>query len=105
MDVSLSREDHYLITDAAAPSPDGLVDLSCGPLTPIPSFPAHIDKIYNSLRTSYSGGKAQGVLAIKLDKGSSLAVKVGVVGEVVRGLCAEIELGVLGGTVGKMKSA
>lgn len=97
MDLSLSRDDHYLITDAAAPSPDGLVDLSCGPLTPLPSFPATVDKIYNSLRVSHSGDKAQGVLAVKLDKGSSLGVKIGVVGEVVRGLCAEIDLGVNGG--------
>lgn len=97
MDLFLTHDDRYLITDASAPSSDGLVDLSCGPLTPIPSFSAHIDKIHNSLRTSHSSDKSQGAMAIKLDKGSSMAVTIGLVGEAVRGLCAEIDLNLGGG--------
>lgn len=97
MDLLLTHDDRYLITDASAPSPDGLVDLSCGPLTPIPAFAAHIDKIHNSLRTSHSADKTSGAMAVKLDKGSSMAVTIGIVGEAVRGLCAEIDLSLSGG--------
>lgn len=94
MDILLVPGERYFIADASAPAPDGLVDLSCGPLTPIPSFASHIDKIYGSLRTSYAADKEKGVLAFKLDKGASIAVNVGVAAEVVRGLCAEVDLSV-----------
>lgn len=96
MDLSLLHDGRYLITDASAPLPDGLIDLSCGPLLPIPAFQAHIAKIYDSLRTSYRNDKTQGVLAAKLDKGKSMAVNIGVAGEVVRGMCAEIDLAISG---------
>lgn len=108
MDLLLTHDDRYLITDGAAPSPDGLVDLSCGPLTPIPSFSSHIDKIHNSLRTSHASNKSdksQAAMAVKLDKGSSMAVTIGIVGEAVRGLCAEIDLALSGGKGRTLASA
>jgi hypothetical protein len=100
MDLVLTHDDRYLITDASAPSPDGLVDLSCGILTPLPAFSTHIDKIHNSLRTSHASDKSQGAMACKLDRGSSLAVTIGIAGEAIRGLCAEIDLNLRGGKGG-----
>ena len=97
MDLFMNSDDRYLITDASAPAPDGLVDLFCGPLSPLPSFSAHIDKIHNSLRTSHASDKASGAMAVKLDKGSSMAVTIGIAGEAIRGLCAEIGLSLSGG--------
>lgn len=100
MDLLLTHDDRYLITDGSAPSPDGLVDLSCGPLIPIPAFSAHIDKIHNSLRTSHASDnsdKSEAAMAVKLDRGSSMAVTIGIVREAVRGLCAEIDLSLSGG--------
>jgi hypothetical protein len=86
--------DRYLLTDSSHPSPDGLVDISCGPLSPITNLSTIIDKIYTTLRASNKGGK---VLAIKMDKGESLAVDVGVIGEVVRGISSEIDGRLFGG--------
>jgi hypothetical protein len=37
------------------------------------------------------------VLAIKMDRGESLAVDVGVIGEVVKGISAEIDARLFGG--------
>jgi hypothetical protein len=55
-----------------------------------------IDKIYSTLRSS-SSGKGGKVLAIKMDKGESLAVDVSVTGEVVKGITAEIDGRLFGG--------
>lgn len=86
--IHLIPHDRYLITDTSTPAPDGLVDISCGPLSPIPDLVTIIDKTYTTLRSSTKVGK---VLAIKMDKGESLAVDVAVIGEVVRGISAGID--------------
>lgn len=91
VDITLLPDDRYLLSDASFPSPDGLVDLSCGTLTPLPDFASAVDKTYGSLRTAEAGDHAQEVLAVKLDRGSSLVVRVRVIGEAVRCLCREIE--------------
>lgn len=93
--IHLIPNDRYLLIDASTPAPDGLVDVSCGPLTPIPDLETIIDKTYKALRTS--SGKEGKVLAIKMDQGESLAVNVGVIGEVVRGISAEIDGKLSGG--------
>jgi hypothetical protein len=96
--IHLIPNDRYLITDTSTPAPDGLVDISCGPLTPIPDLSTIIDKTYTTLRTSNKGKEEGGkVLAIKMDKGESLAVDVGVIGEVVRGISADIGDKLFGG--------
>ena len=94
--IHLIPNDRYLLIDTSAPAPDGLVDISCGPLSPIPDLVSIIDKIYSSLRSS-SNGKGGKVLAIKMDKGESIAVDVGVVGDVVKGISAEIDGKLFGG--------
>jgi hypothetical protein len=93
--IHLIPNDRYLLTDTSIPAPDGLVDISCGPLSPIPDLSTIIDKTYSTLRSSSgNGGK---VLAIKMDRGESLAMEVGVIGEVVRGISAEIDGRLFGG--------
>jgi hypothetical protein len=101
IDITLLPDDRYLIIDASSPSPDGLVDLSCGTLTPLPDFSTAIDNTYESLRTAQAGEMARGVLAVKVDQGQSLAVRVSVIGEVVRGLCNEISAALVEGVRGK----
>jgi hypothetical protein len=91
--IHLIPNDRYLLADTSTPSSDGLIDISCGPLTPIPELSVILDKIYTTLRTAYRNDseKAGKVLAIKMDKGESLAVNVEVIREVVHGICAEID--------------
>jgi hypothetical protein len=96
IDIHLLSDDRYLITDASSPSPDGLVDLSCGTITPLPDLSTAVDRVYNTLRTAHTAETARGVLAVKLDDGNSLVARVGVIGDVVRGLCGEIDAIVAG---------
>jgi hypothetical protein len=98
--IHLIPNDRYLLVDTSTPSSDGLIDISCGPLTPIPELLVVFDKIYSSLRSSYrdDSEKAGKVLAIKMDKGESLAVNVEVIREVVHGICAEIDGRLSGGS-------
>jgi hypothetical protein len=93
--IHLIPNDRYLLTDTSTPAPDGLVDISCGALSPIPDLSTIIDKIYATLRSS-SGNRGK-VLAIKMDRGESMAVDVGVIGEAVKGISAEIDGRLFGG--------
>lgn len=52
MDINLVQHDRYILSDASAPQPDGLIDLSCGSLTPIPSFEDIVSRCYTTLKGS-----------------------------------------------------
>ncbi|KAK4683698.1 mediator of RNA polymerase II transcription subunit 14, partial [Tremellales sp. Uapishka_1] len=72
----------YLIQDGAARSSD----LSCGVISPVPSFESVVSRTYNHIKE-----KERKAVLMKLDEGKSLVCKAGEVEETLRFMRTDIE--------------